>query len=124
MAVRLFLAWASTPVTPNPVTGAQAPVVGSAPCNIIPQQLINPVGQAMMQLYPVANSITGSLAGNYTNVPVRKLNEGEFDIRLDHNFSNKDSAFARFSYDQANSFVPGGSPWFAEPSNFASTRHH
>ncbi len=117
-----FLCVGTTPVTPDPVTGAQAPIVGSAPCNVIPQQLINPVGQAMMQLYPVANSITGSLAGNYTNVPVRKLNEGEFDIRLDHNFSSKDSAFARFSYDQATSFVPGGSPGFAEASAFASTQ--
>ena len=30
--------------------------------------------------------------------------------------------FARFSYDQATNFVPGGSPGFAEPSAFASTQ--
>ena len=30
------------------------------------------------------------------------INEGKFDIRLDHNFSSKDSIFARFSYDQAS----------------------
>lgn len=117
-----FLCVGTTPVTPDPVTGRQAPVAGSTNCNIIPQQLINPVGQAMMNLYPTANSITGSNAGNYTNVPVRKLNEGEFDVRLDHNFSTKDSAFARFSYDQAVSFVPGGSPGFAEANAFASTQ--
>ncbi len=56
------------------------------------------------------------------NEPVRKLDEGKFDIRLDHNFSNNDSAFARFSYDQAVSYVPGGSPGFAEPSPFASNQ--
>ncbi len=55
-------------------------------------------------------------------MPVRRLNEGEFDVRLDHNFSNKDSIFARFSYDQATSFVPGGSPGFAEQAPFASTQ--
>ena len=60
---------------------------------------------------------------NFTNVPVRRLNEGEFDIRLDHNFSSKDSAFARFSYDQATNFVPGGSPGFAEPNAFASNQN-
>ena len=41
---------------------------------------------------------------------MRKLNEGTGDIRIDHNFSAKDSIFARFSYDQATNFVPGGSP--------------
>src|SRR5207247_6506716 len=60
---------------------------------------------------------------NFANVPVRKLDEGEFDVRLDHNFSTKDTIFARFSYDQATNFVPGGSPGFAEPSPFASTQH-
>ena len=60
---------------------------------------------------------------NFSNVPVRKLDEGEFDVRLDHTFSSKDTIFARFSYDQATNFVPGGSPGFAEPSAFASTQN-
>ena len=53
---------------------------------------------------------------------MRKLNEGKFDVRLDHTFSSTDSVFARFSYDQATSFVPGGSPGFAEQNAFASTQ--
>ena len=61
---------------------------------------------------------------NFSNVPVRKLDEGEFDVRLDHTFSSKDTIFARFSYDQATNFVPGGSDGFAEPSAFASTSGH
>src|SRR5579864_4307754 len=77
----------------------------------------------MINLYPLPNANNPSLGYNYVNQPVRKLNEGEFDIRLDHNFSNKDSAFARFSYDQAVSFVPGGSPGFAEQGAFASTQN-
>jgi hypothetical protein len=60
---------------------------------------------------------------NYALVPVRKLDEGTGDIRVDHNFSSKDSTFARFSYDQANSFVPGGSPGFAEQNPFGSTQN-
>src|SRR5206468_7496489 len=79
--------------------------------------------QAMINLYPVSNASEPGLGFNYTNTPVRSLNEGEFDVRLDHNFSSKDSAFARFSYDQAASFVPGGSPGFAEQGAFASTQH-
>ncbi len=109
--------------TSEPVNahGGQAIGVGT-PCNYIPSAVVNPVGQALMNLYPSASpTFTNGL--NYSNVPVRKLNEGEFDVRLDHNFSSKDSLFARFSYDQAVSFVPGGSPGFAEQNPFASTQN-
>ncbi len=108
--------------TPEPVNshGGQTP---GTPCNVIPAALIDPVGQNMINLYPTASSTFSALGTNYSNVPVRKLNEGEFDVRLDHNFSGKDSVFARFSYDQATSFVPGGSPGFAEAGAFASTQN-
>ena len=111
------------PATSNPLP---ANPDGSQPvgfdCNKIPSNLFDPVTSQMINLYPdtVPNAPAGS---NYANVPVRTLNEGEFDVRLDHNFSSKDSVFARFSYDQANSFVPGGSPGFAEAGAFASTQN-
>ena len=83
-------------------------------CNKIPSSLINPLTQKMINLYPLPNANNAGLGYNYVNEPVRKLNEGEFDGRIDHNFSNNDYAFARFSYDQATSYVPGGSPGFAD----------
>src|SRR5437016_9947887 len=95
---------------------------GTQNCDKIPANMFDPVGHAMIQLYPQSTGANLATGTNYANVPVRRLNEGEFDIRLDHNFSSKDSAFARFSYDQATSFVPGGSPGFAEAGAFASTQ--
>src|SRR5207302_9860599 len=92
-------------------------------CNIIPSSMFDPAGKSLLDLYPASNASNPTLGYNYTNVPVRKLNEGEFDVRLDHNFSGKDSAFARFSYDQAVSFVPGGSPGFAEANAFGSNQN-
>ncbi len=77
----------------------------------------------MMKLYPTPNAVNAQTGTNYANVPVRKLDENEFDIRLDHTFNSKDSMFGRFSYDQATSFVPGGSPGFAEANAFGSTQH-
>jgi len=91
-------------------------------CNKIPASLINPIALKMINLYPLPNANNSALGYNYVNEPVRKLNEGEFDVRLDHNFSTKDYAFARFSYDQATSYVPGGAPGFAEQSPFASNQ--
>jgi hypothetical protein len=104
---------------PAAADGSQA---AGADCNKIPQSLINPIGQQMIDLYPLPNADNQALGYNYVNEPVRKLNEGKFDIRLDHNLSNADSIFARFSYDQAVSYVPGGSPGFAEASPFASNQ--
>jgi Carboxypeptidase regulatory-like domain/TonB-dependent Receptor Plug Domain len=111
----------AAPVNPD---GTQAPT--AIPCNIIPSALMSPVSQqifASTNFYPLPNlTVTPTSVVNFSSVPVRKLNEGEFDVRLDHNFSSKDSVFARFSYDQADSYVPGGSPGFAEANGFASNQ--
>jgi Carboxypeptidase regulatory-like domain len=107
--------------TPEPVNPSGTQTVGQA-CATIPGALVNPIGARVATLYPTPNA---NPAGgfNYENQPVRKLNEATWDVRLDHNFSSKDSAFARFSYDQATNFVPGGSPTWSEANAFGSNQH-
>jgi hypothetical protein len=121
----------STPEPVNPSDGSQTP---GQNCNVIPEAIINPtnlvnskgaaegIGQALVNLYPLPNVSNGT-GFNYALTPVRVLNEGTGDIRLDRNFSSQDSLFARFSYDQANSLVPGGSTGFAEQNPFGSTQN-
>ena len=111
---------AGNPIPANP-NGSQAPGV---PCSKIPSNLFNSIGQAMINLYPTPNSINPSGNVNYVNSPVRSLNQTKFDTRLDQTFSSKDTAFARFSYDQATSYVPGGGPpgSFAEAGAFGSNQ--
>jgi len=95
-------------------------------CSVIPDALKDPVGTELVKLYPgvlFSGQAAHDAGFNFASVPVRKLDENEFDVRVDHNFSNKDSLFGRFSYDQAVNFVPGGSPGFAEPSTFASNQN-
>ncbi len=60
---------------------------GGTPCNKIPSGLFDPIGAQMIQLYP-ANAIGNGF--NFSSVPVRKLDEGEFDVRVDHNVLSKD----------------------------------
>ena len=108
---------------PSPVAANGTQATGT-PCNKLPAALTNSITQQMINLFPLPTpGIAEGTGFNFSNVPVRKLDEGEFDVRLDHNFSSKDTIFARFSYDQATNFVPGGSPGFAEPSPFASSQN-
>ncbi len=114
----------SNATTPEPVLpdGSQAP--GGTPCDIIPAAVINPIGAQVIKLYPAPTpGLAGNVGFNYANQPVRRLNEGTWDVRLDHNFNSKDSAFTRFSYDQATNFVPGGSPTWSEANAFGSNQH-
>ena len=113
-----FMCDASGNPMPTDASGIQTP---GAPCNKIPQSLINPVGQKLINLYPDPN-VPGTVSGDFVDAPAKKLDEGEFDIRLDHNFSSKDSIFARFSYDQATEFLPSGAPGFANLDGFSSTQ--
>jgi len=126
-----FICYSSTglpvqPTTTGTYAGSQGPAVAgvSQPCNIIPggpSGVVNSIGAKVLQLYPTPN-VANAVGYNYVNVPVRKTNEGTGDIRIDHNFSSKDSLFARFSYDQATNFIPGGSPTWTEQNAFGSNQ--
>src|SRR5277367_2169756 len=107
-----------TAVNPN---GSQ---VTGVPCAKIPSALLNPLGAALVNLYPLPNANNPAGGYNFVNEPVRSLYETKFDIRLDHTFSSADSVFSRFSYDQAVSYVPGGGgpDSFAEQSAFGSNQ--
>jgi hypothetical protein len=107
--------------TPEPVNPDGSQPAGAA-CNTIPAAVVDPIGAKVIQLYPAPN-VALSNGINYVNSPVRRLNEGTLDVRVDHNFSAKDRAFARFSYDQATNFVPGGSPTWSEQNAFGSNQH-
>ncbi len=68
------------------------------------------------------NANNPALGYNYVSEPIRKLDEGKFDFRVDENLTTNDTLFMRFSYDQAQSYVPGGAPGFAEAGAFASNQ--
>jgi hypothetical protein len=109
----------------NPIPAGAGGVQGAGtPCDKIPTNLINSIGQAMINLYPVPNANNPTSNYNFVNSPVRSLNETKFDARVDQTFSANDTAFARFSYDQATSYVPGGGGVgsFAESNAFGSNQ--
>ena len=110
-----------TPETP--VNGSQPFVLGvTQACTTIPGAVVNPLGAKVMQLYPTPTALN-AVGFNYVNQPVRRLNQGTGDVRVDHNFSANDSIYARFSYDQATNFIPGGSPTWSEQNAFGSNQY-
>ena len=107
------------PIPANP-DGSQAP---GTDCSKIPSNLIDKVGQAFINTYPAPNANNVAGGYNYVNEPVRSLDETKFDIRVDEVLTGSDNLFARYSYDQAFSFVPGGAPTLAEANPFGSNEN-
>ena len=86
---------------------------GGIPTNIIPSSTgnnkIDPLAARILALLPPANA-TGNPAYNYIANPVENTHRANFDIRVDHKFSDKDNSFYRFSYENQPRTVPSPFP--------------
>lgn len=82
----------------DPITRAQFPN------NQIPSGKINSAGQALVNLYPLPQ--TSALTNNFTFSPDRKYNDDKFDTRVDQQFGQKGTFFARYSFDNVYNFLP------------------
>ena len=96
----------STPVK-NPSTGA--PYAN----NFIPIGDVNPTGANILNLYHkyASPNISGATtANNFLFNPTRSVTEDAFDVKVDHRFSDADSAFVRYSQARDNIIQPGPLP--------------
>jgi hypothetical protein len=81
--------------------------VGSQPggtLNVIPQNEIDPVGQAIINLYPKP-----TLPGEFNNFRTTVLSEGgdyQFDIKLDHQISSAQRLSGRYSRLKSHFTIP------------------
>ncbi len=74
------------------------------PTNKFPVGSTDPLANRLAALFPMPNTnINGS---NFISDPRRTYSRNNFDIRIDHKFSDKDSIFGRFSYEDQPSFTP------------------
>ncbi len=87
------------------------------PGNIIPASRLDPNAIKLLNLYPSPNN--SGLFNNYAANPVLQNNDDQFDVRVDQNFSDKDSMFARVSYVNNPQFIPGPFPGIADGGSFA-----
>ena len=90
-----------TGLTPTKSGVTRDPFLG----NIIPASRLNPNGIKLLSLYPAPNA--PGLNGNYNVNRNNSDDTNAFDTRIDHNFSEHDNLFGRFSWSDSNRFRPG-----------------
>ena len=73
--------------------------------NQIPAGRLDPNAIKLLNLYPAPNS--AGLFNNYASNPVIQNTVDQFDVRIDHNFSEKDQMFGRVSWSNEPQFLPG-----------------
>ena len=74
---------------------------------IIPQTQLDPVALKYWKLFPAPNvGGPGNFGANYNANVTKIYNSTTYDARLDHHFSERDSFFARFSYNPTYNSQP------------------
>jgi hypothetical protein len=89
--------------------GANGLVVSTPfPQNIIPTSQLNPGALATLALLPQPNyGPAGAQANNYLNIASQPFDSNQYDIRIDHQFSEKNTMYGRFSRALQSSINPG-----------------
>jgi hypothetical protein len=94
---------------------------GGVPTNIFPSSgpsAINSAAAGLAALFPAPNvDINGN---NYLVDPKKSLQQDNFDVRVDHTFSQNDNFFARFSYENQPIFTPGPFTSFLDGGGFTA----
>ena len=95
----------------DPTTGA--PFQG----NIIPSERIDTVARNILtQLYPESNTggtrqaSNGQTINNYLINPVKERQDNQFDVKVDHNLSQSNRFFTRYSFQKTHRDQPASLP--------------
>jgi hypothetical protein len=114
----------------DPVSGITAPC-GTNPAgsqlgfvrepfagNIIPGGRLDPNAIKLLNLYPAPTS--SGLFNNFASNPALANNVDQFDVRVDHSFSQKDNIFGRLSFVENPTFIPGPFGGIADGGAFST----
>ena len=93
----------------DPLTTAPNPAGGAAirqrfANDTIPRARFDPIGSGLVEMWPLPQR--AGLANNYVVNPIKRSNVHRGDGRLDHQLSQNDSLFFRFSADWSDLVIP------------------
>jgi hypothetical protein len=87
------------------------------PGNVIPEQRLDSVAMAILQqLYPEPNtdgsrnSASGQTINNYLINPVKERQDNQGDVKIDHQVSQANRFFVRYSYEKTHRLQPATLP--------------
>lgn len=89
---------------------------GSGNCWRIPSNLIDSVGQRVINVSPNPNTPSPTFDNNFVAAPIDRIRTNQFDLRGDHVISPKLNAFGRYSYSKTSFFRPAPRPGLSEGS--------
>ncbi len=100
----------------NPATGQPFPG------NRIPANLITPIGQALINLYPQAN-FTDPSGGrnNYVSTALQPINRNQQNLRVDYSISDNTKLYVRWAREFENNDYARGLWW--NPSSYELPSH-
>jgi len=81
------------------------------PNNQIPADRINLVSRAVLDRFVPLPNMEGDV-NNYLDTRAQRLDNDQFNIRLDHSFAGGSSVFARYSFSKEDGFTPENLPGF------------
>lgn len=88
--------------SPNPAGGAA--IRTRFPNDTIPANRFDPIGAGLVNLWPLPQR--GGQANNFVSNPIKRSNIHRADGRLDHQLSERDTLFYRYSIDWADMVIP------------------
>lgn len=112
------------PATTAGANNLRQPFVG----NVIPASRISPAARNVQALFPLPQVNTNF--ANYTNFGSVKNDNVEYDVKVDHNFSDNDKFFARYSGRKTDSTPASAFPDFKSGGRnpgqlgFGATKNH
>jgi hypothetical protein len=75
--------------------------------DVIPQQFIDPIGQALLKLYPEPNATPDQFGlNNYRSSTLTNAPAHAFDVKIDHHFNDKMRVAGRYSQSYSEFDVP------------------
>jgi len=84
--------------------------------NQLPANRFDPNGIKLLNLYPAPNK--AGIVNNYTDNPPLQNRIDQADIRVDHNFNDRDQMFGRVSFSINPQFTPGPFTGYADGGGF------
>ena len=90
--------------------------------NILPATRLNPNAIKLLSAFPLQNTAAtnGGRTNNLSELLPQPDRTNQFDVRVDHNFSEKDQMFARAGYAGRTRFIPGDFTGPIDNSGFGS----